>query len=186
MTLFDKVTWPWIWPSPSVIVDKLQRSTFFSMVFLVKHSIIVILSCAYLQHVSLHFEHFEGPFKVTWPWRTRTRAKATVLAYVALSFLTQKNRETKTLIDLACLQPEIGKVPFKVKWPWRTRSRVKVTVLTYVALSFLTRKTRDIIKVSRSVTSTTRDKNHVIGIMTSCYQIVTWRHVMSTFSNFLQ
>ena len=38
--------------------------------------------------------------------------------------------------------------------------------------------------VHRSSSSTTRDKNHVIGVITSCCQIVTWRHVMSTFSNF--
>ena len=35
------------------------------------------------------------PFKVTWPWRTRSRLKVTVLAYVALSFLTRKTMETK-------------------------------------------------------------------------------------------
>ena len=36
------------------------------------------------------------PFKVTWPWRTRSRVKVTVLAYVASSFLTEKPGKQKS------------------------------------------------------------------------------------------
>ena len=58
-------------------------------------------------------------FKVTWPWRTRLRAKVTVLAHVALSFLTHKTMETKKLIIAACLQPEIGTDVGDVMTTWR-------------------------------------------------------------------
>ena len=47
-------------------------------------------------------------YKVTWPWRTRSPAKVTVLVYVSLSFLTRKTLKQKKIIFLACLQPKIG------------------------------------------------------------------------------
>ena len=62
------------------------------------------------------------PFKITWPWRTRSLVKATVLAYVALSFLTRKTREIKKVIDLACLQPEI-RIVLLASWRHIVKSR---------------------------------------------------------------
>ena len=42
-----------------------------------------------------------------------------MLAYVALSFLTQKTMETKKFIAVACLQPEIGTDIGDVMTTWR-------------------------------------------------------------------
>jgi len=83
-------------------------------------------------------------------WSTRSRVNATVLIYVALSFLTRKSMETKMFIAVACLQTEIGNPPFNVTWLWRTRSRVKDTVLAHAALSFLNRETKETKKTFQS------------------------------------
>ena len=73
---------------------------------------------------------------------------------------------TNKFIAVACLQPEIGKVPFKV-----TRQSY---IIGLCCIEFPDPKNHgNKEKVHQSSLPTTRDKNHVIGVITSYCQIVT-------------
>ena len=105
--------------------------TFLSWITLETKKKFIALACiqAEIESVTL---------KVMWPWRTRSPVKATILAYIPLTFLSGKTLETKkNFIALACIQAEIESVTFKVTRPWRTRSPVKATILDYILLTFL-------------------------------------------------
>ena len=93
-----------------------------------------------------------------WPWRTRSRVKATQLVVIWLHSLTHRMQETRKIIDLACILPEIGKVTCNHAWPWRKRSRVKVTELVVISLHSLTHRMQETKKSHRSSMYTTRDR----------------------------
>ena len=95
---------------------------------------------------SLESEIRKVTFRVTWPWRTGSRLKATVWIYVHLSSLSKITYKiAQNIISVAYPGLEIGTVMWKLlwksAWPWISRSRFNDNTLNLLFLkasAFLT------------------------------------------------
>ena len=117
-----RVTWPWR-----------ARSCLIVTVWIHIYSTSATLkSCKTKKKIialaSLELEIWKVTLRVTWPWRTGSRLKATVWIHVYLSSMSKIYfQNSSQIISLAYPGPNIGTVMWKLlrksAWPWISRSR---------------------------------------------------------------